>query len=76
MEQLGALKGASLVWTPGLLANIRLGWRGLSGTNTLVYITFVNYSCKAFYYTGPRSDLYDQGLGYTQQSGAWRVHKH
>jgi hypothetical protein len=31
------LKGASLGQAPGLPANIRLGWRGLLGTNTLAY---------------------------------------
>jgi hypothetical protein len=31
------LKGASLVKSLALPANIRLGWKGLSGTNTLAY---------------------------------------
>jgi hypothetical protein len=31
------LKGASLVYPPVLSTNIRLGWRGLLGTNTLAY---------------------------------------
>ncbi len=31
------LKGASLGNAPALLANIRLGWKGLPGTNTLAY---------------------------------------
>jgi len=31
------LKGASLKWAPGLTANIRLGLKGLPGTNTLAY---------------------------------------
>jgi hypothetical protein len=31
------LKGASLGWAPALLANIRLGWKGFPGTNTLAY---------------------------------------
>jgi hypothetical protein len=31
------LKGASSRWAPALPANIRLGWKGLPGTNTLVY---------------------------------------
>jgi hypothetical protein len=29
--------GASLGYTPALPANIRLGWKGLQGTNTLPY---------------------------------------
>jgi hypothetical protein len=32
-----------------LLANIRLGWKGLPGTNTLAY-----YGQKEFYNIGPR----------------------
>ncbi len=31
------LKGASLGYAPDLSSNIRLGWRGLQGTNTLAY---------------------------------------
>ncbi len=31
------LKAASLGYAPALLANIRLGWRGLPGTNTQAY---------------------------------------
>jgi hypothetical protein len=31
------LKGASLGQAPALLTNIRLGWKGLPGTNTLAY---------------------------------------
>ncbi len=34
---MGHLKGALLIWSPALPANIRLGWKGLSGTNTLAY---------------------------------------
>jgi hypothetical protein len=30
-------KGASLEWDPALPTNIRLGWKGLPGTNTLSY---------------------------------------
>jgi hypothetical protein len=29
-----------------LLPNIRLGWRGFSGTNALVYYKYTNYVCK------------------------------
>jgi hypothetical protein len=31
------LKGASLRQAPALTANIRLGWKGLAGTNTRAY---------------------------------------
>jgi hypothetical protein len=31
------LKSASLGWTPAFPANIRLGWKGLPGTNALAY---------------------------------------
>ncbi len=31
------LKGASLGYAPALLANIRLGWKDLPGTNTQAY---------------------------------------
>jgi len=31
------LKVVSLGQAPALLANIRLGWKGLPGTNTLAY---------------------------------------
>jgi hypothetical protein len=31
------LKGALLTYSLALLANIRLGWRGFTGTNTLAY---------------------------------------
>jgi hypothetical protein len=31
------LKGASHVYAPALLANSRLGWKGLPGKNTLAY---------------------------------------
>jgi hypothetical protein len=32
-------------------ANIRLGWKGLSGTNTVAYyeLTFINYGHKKFF---------------------------
>ncbi len=33
------------------LTNIRLGWRGLPGTNTLAYYD-INYDRKKFYSTG------------------------
>ncbi len=32
-----SLKGAPLEKAPALLANIRLGWKSLPGTNTLAY---------------------------------------
>jgi hypothetical protein len=38
-----------------LLENIRLGWNGLSGTNS-VFGPLVNYNHKKFYNTGPRDD--------------------
>ncbi len=31
------MKGASLRYAPALPANIRLGWKGLPGTNALAY---------------------------------------
>ncbi len=31
------LKGVSLRWAPALPANIRLGWKGFPGANTLAY---------------------------------------
>jgi hypothetical protein len=31
------LENASLRYAPALLANIRLGWKGLAGINTLVF---------------------------------------
>jgi hypothetical protein len=31
------LKGASLRYALALLANIRLGWKGITGTSTLAY---------------------------------------
>jgi hypothetical protein len=34
------LKGASLGQAPALPANIRLGWKGLSRTNTLSYFEY------------------------------------
>jgi len=36
-SRLEHLKGASLVQAPALPASIRLGWKGLPGSNTLVY---------------------------------------
>jgi hypothetical protein len=45
------LKGSSLGQAPTLPANIRLGWKGLPGTNTLAY--YENYGRKMFYSTGP-----------------------
>jgi hypothetical protein len=43
------LKRASLEYAPALPANIRLGWKGLPGTNTLAF-----YGRKKFYNTGPK----------------------
>jgi hypothetical protein len=34
---------------PELLANIRLGWKGLLGTNTNLLQIFLNYRCKNDY---------------------------
>jgi hypothetical protein len=34
---------------PELLANIRLGWKGLLGTNTNLLQIFLNYRCKNVY---------------------------
>jgi hypothetical protein len=50
-------KGASLEWALDLPANIRLGWKGLPGTNTLaynknLYITAI----KSFIVQGPASN--------------------
>jgi hypothetical protein len=39
---------------PALPANIRLGWKGLAGTNTSLLRKSVNYDRKKFYSTGPR----------------------
>jgi hypothetical protein len=49
---LSDLKSASLGQAPALPANIRLGWKSLSGKNTLALIS--NYGRKKFYNTGPR----------------------
>ncbi len=50
------LKGASLVQALALLVNIRLGWKGLPGTNTLAYNkNFVSYDRKKVYNIGPWS---------------------
>jgi hypothetical protein len=38
------LKGGSLKWTPALIKNIRPGWKGSPGKNTLAY--FVNLQIK------------------------------
>ncbi len=39
------MKGA-----PALLSNIRLGWKGLPGTNTLAYKNICKLCTKKFYY--------------------------
>jgi hypothetical protein len=45
------LKGRPLALT----TNIRLGWKGLPGTNTPAYYEkSVNYGCKKLYRIGPR----------------------
>jgi hypothetical protein len=36
------LKGASISKAPALIANIRLGWKGLQGTNTLYHTTNIH----------------------------------
>ncbi len=36
------------------IANIRLGWKGLTMTNTLPYQTFVHYGHEIIYKIGPR----------------------
>ncbi len=55
----GKSRSLSYSWAPercftqiGLPANIRLGWKGLQGTNTLAY--YGNYISKKFYNVGPR----------------------
>jgi hypothetical protein len=49
------LKGASLGEATGLPANIRLGWKGMSGTNTLPYYEkSIDYEPKFFYNIVPR----------------------
>jgi hypothetical protein len=48
------LKGPSFRSALALFANIRLGWKGLPGTNTLAhYEKSVNYGCKKFYRIAP-----------------------
>jgi hypothetical protein len=44
--------GASLGYATSLPANIRIGWKGLPGTNAVQ--KSVNYGRKKFYSTGPR----------------------
>ncbi len=46
------MKDASLGLAQTLLANIRLGWKGLPGTNISLLQTFVNYGHKKFYNNG------------------------
>jgi hypothetical protein len=38
-----------------LPTNIKLGWKGLPGTSTSLLQKSVNYGCKSFYSTGPRT---------------------
>ncbi len=38
---------------PALPANIKLGWKGLPGTNALAYYEIVTYGRKKFYNIGP-----------------------
>ncbi len=60
------LKGASLGLTPALPANIRLGWKGLPGTNALAYYEKnVTYGRKKFCNIGHRLQL----LGLWNQEG-------
>ncbi len=52
------LKGASLRQAPALTANIRLGWKGLAGTNTSLLQKSVYYDRKGFYSTSPWAQCY------------------
>ncbi len=47
------LKGALLGLAPALQVNIRLGWKGLPGTNALAYMKAIRYSRKMFYRDWP-----------------------
>jgi len=52
--------GAYLIQAAGRLRPylLRLGWKGLSGTNTLAYLEkFVNYGRKKYYNIGPRPEV-------------------
>jgi len=52
------LKGATIGLALALPANIRLGWKGLPGTNILAfYNKSVNYGHKKFYSAGPWHNL-------------------
>ncbi len=46
------LKGASHWFAPGLLKNIRLGWKGLPGTNTLTYYNYCKLRLQFFMIMG------------------------
>ncbi len=51
---MGHQKGALLGQTPALPTNIRLGWKGLSGTNTLAYYEKPKITCiKSFIILAP-----------------------
>ncbi len=60
-DKAGAYLSEALSSTPikgRLLAsttNIRLGWKGLPETNTLLLRKSINYGRNKFYYTDPRS---------------------
>jgi hypothetical protein len=48
------MKDASLGYAPALSANIKLGWKGLQGTNALAYAKkLVNYDRKKVHNIGP-----------------------
>ncbi len=49
------LSGESLGEAPALSANIKVGWKGLVGTNTLAY--YENWT-KKFYNIGPFQKLF------------------
>jgi len=51
--RVGHLTGASLRRTPAFLPTNRLGWEGLTGTNTSLNQTFVNLRCKKCFSIGP-----------------------
>jgi hypothetical protein len=52
------LKGASLGQALALPANIRLGWKGLPGTNTLAYYKNPQITDKTFYNIGQWCRVY------------------
>ncbi len=49
-----------------LLTNIKLGWKGLPGTSTLIYLqTLVNYCRQKFYNIGPWGQSYKTFYGFS-----------